>query len=258
MEFFGFGKKQLFIILKMANCILCDSKLSFSNKPLVGLGKLQDGNELCSKCVTELVNGTKGPFKFKNMTTSEVKEALVETRKAKEVGMQRLNEIKEQIKRANPDSSSLIFTMKEVEELPAILSNQESILAIVRGNYEKSSGILVATENRLIFIDKGVIYGLKTEDFAYDKITSIQFETEILSGKLIIMASGNKAQIESVFNNKVKPFADFVRERIKTLDRKENEQNFDLVEQLTKLASLRDKGILTEEEFQKQKAKLLA
>lgn len=242
----------------MANCILCDTKLGFANKPLAGLGKLQDGNEICSKCATELINGTKGPFKFKNMTTDDVKEALVETRKAKEVGSQRLNEIKDQIKRVNPDNSSLIFTMKEVEALPTILFNHESVLSIVRGQYEKRSGILVATEGRLIFIDKGIIYGLKVEDFSYDKITSVQFETGMLSGKLIIMASGNKAQIESVFNSQVKPFADFVRERITMLGQKGNEPAIDLVDQLTKLASLRDKGILTEEEFQKQKAKLLS
>jgi len=82
-------------------------------------------------------------------------------------------------------------------------------------------------------------------------------------GKLIILASGNKAQIEDVVKDRVKPFADNVRTRISELGKKENSQTvivnqqIDIAEQLTKLSGLRDNGILTEEEFQTQKQKLL-
>lgn len=80
------------------------------------------------------------------------------------------------------------------------------------------------------------------------------------------MASGNKARIKDVTKNRVKPFADLVRTRISELSKKVVEpaqavvinNQFDLAEQLEKLAKLRDNGVLTEEEFQVQKSKLLS
>ena len=37
---------------------------------------------------------------------------------------------------------------------------------------------------------KGFIFGLKVEDFPYDKISSIQYETGLIFGKLTIFTSG--------------------------------------------------------------------
>jgi len=164
----------------------------------------------------------------------------------------------------NLDNVSTFLGRKEVNELPNILFANESVLDIVQGTYSNNNGILVATESRLIFIDKGLIYGLKVEDFPYDKITSIQYETGLILGKIIIMASGNRAEIDNVNKVRVKPFSDFTRTQISNHGKSNSTQNvtinqpIDLADQLSKLASLRDKGILTDEEFQIQKSRLLS
>lgn len=200
------------------------------------------------------------------MTSSEVKKIFSDRDEQKQSLATRLTEIKAQIENLHLDNISSFLARKEVNELPNVLFAHEVVLAIMQGTYENRTGILVATQERVVFIDKGILYGLKVEDFPYDKISSIQFETGLIFGEIIIMASGNKARIKDVTKNRVKPFADLVRTRISELSKKVVEpaqavvinNQFDLAEQLEKLAKLRDNGVLTEEEFQVQKSKLLS
>lgn len=174
--------------------------------------------------------------------------------------MTTLNEIKEQIK--NMDTGSKFLGMKEIKALPDILWEDEKLEKMVQGFYEKGNGILVATNKRLIFVDKGLIYGLRVEDFPYEKISSIQYETGMLMGKIIIFASGNKAEIKQVVKAQAKNFGDYVRARISKVQEhvgieKQNTNNDDMTSQLEKLAELKEKGILTEEEFSAKKKSIL-
>lgn len=171
--------------------------------------------------------------------------------------MQNLEEIKKQINKL--DGTSRFLGRKEIKELPSILWEDELIEKLVQGIYENKVGILVATNKRLIFIDKGLIYGLRVEDFSYDKISSIQCETGLFFGKIIIFSSGNKAEIRQVGKNLARGFSDFVRARItNTKDHKIiNDLKDDKFLQLEKIAELKERGILTDEEFTIQKKKIL-
>ena len=181
--------------------------------------------------------------------------------------MPTLEDVKTQIK--SIDGMSKFLGSKEIKELPDILWENESVENLISGTYNNGNGILVATNCRLIFVDKGLIFGLKVEDFPLDKITSIQYSTGILLGKLTIFASGNKAIIENVDKVQVRLFGDFVRNKISTKSSEEpvkkdfsvneNVQNQDdIVSKLERLAKLKAQGILTEEEFIQQKQKILS
>lgn len=76
--------------------------------------------------------------------------------------------------------------------------NDENVYNLIQGIYNNGIGIFAATNKRLIFIDKGLMYGLKVEDFHYDKISSIQYLAGLLLGKLLIFVSGNKEVIDNV------------------------------------------------------------
>ena len=102
---------------------------------------------------------------------------------------------------------------KELKVLPTILWEDELPEKAIYGSFNNGIGILVATNKRLIFLDKGMM-SLKVEDFAYDKISSIQYSTGILSGEIVIYASGNKAMIQNATKDEVKAFADYTRARI--------------------------------------------
>lgn len=173
--------------------------------------------------------------------------------------MATLDEIKEQIK--HMDVGSKLLGMKEIKALPDILWEDEKLEKMVQGFYEKGNGVLVATNKRLIFVDKGMIYGLRVEDFPYDKVSSIQYETGMLGAKITIFASGNKAEIKHVRNGVAKNFGDYVRARSSKIhehaSNSKQKDEGDMTTQLEKLADLKDKGIITDEEFNAKKKQIL-
>jgi hypothetical protein len=173
--------------------------------------------------------------------------------------MPTLEEVREQI--GHQPSGARFLGRKEIKELPKILWDDEMIEQLVQGTYNVGTGVLVATNKRLIFVDKG-IGKLRVEDFPYDKISSIQYETGWMSGTITIFASGNKAEIKNVVKDSCKGFADYVRARISPVSESVQTKaaptaGTDLVDQLERLGKLKDQGILTEEEFTAQKTKIL-
>lgn len=248
----------------MASCILCSTSLGLLNRPTFGQGKLNDGNEICFKCYEKIVKKN-GSTSFKKLSTQDVLQLNNDIKESDSELNQRAEQISEQINLLKLDGVSKFFGKKEINELPKILLKDENVLDIVQGAYSGKMGVLIATQFRLIFIDKGFLFGVKVEDFPYDKITSIQYETGIIQGKIIIMASGNKALIDNVVKSRVQNFSDNVRKRILELSNAKNQpqqvvinQGLDIADQLSKLADLKQKGILTEDEFEAQKKKLLA
>jgi rubredoxin len=155
----------------------------------------------------------------------------------------------------------------EIRELPNLLFEGENLEKLASGYYKNGYGIIAATNKRIIFIDKGMLYGLRVEDFPYDKITSIEYSTGLLRGEITIFASGNRAHITAVQKELVKDFSEHVRRRI--VDKKSSSQTTpmasaapgtsqDFITQLERLAKLKESGILTEEEFNEQKKKILS
>jgi hypothetical protein len=158
---------------------------------------------------------------------------------------------------------------KEVKQLPTILWEDEQVENIIRGWYSGGNGILVATNKRLVFVDKGLTK-LRVEDFPYDKITSIQYNLGLAGGTLTIFASGNKAEIQHVAKDACRAFGDFVRARTTSVAQHASAPpsaaptsappavgGGDTLDQLERLGRLKEQGILTEEEFQSQKQKIL-
>jgi hypothetical protein len=119
--------------------------------------------------------------------------------------------------------------------------------------------VLVATDRRLIFIDKEVFYGLKVEDFSYDKVTSIQYEKEFMLASIDIIVSGEILEIDGVGKYEAELFCEKVRDfmaRPKEYFQSKAEPS--ILDQLEQLGKLKENGVLTEDEFQEQKKKLLA
>lgn len=165
------------------------------------------------------------------------------------------------------DGITKFYGFKEFKALPDILWEDEALERVVQGQYNGGMGILCATNKRLVFIDKGLIYGLKVEDFPYDTITSIQYETGLVFGSIKIFASGNKSQIKNIDKKQAKDFGDYIRARTteKTnhvaASNPSKEDAATSMEQkisaLERLAKLKDQGILTDEELQTEKQKIM-
>lgn len=174
---------------------------------------------------------------------------------------------KEQVieKIKNLNGASRFFGKWEINELPKLLWENEEIMRLSDGFYNEGIGIVVATNRRIIFINKGLL-SCQVEDFAYDKISSIQCNKGMIMGTLVIYTTGNRACIDNMGKEDAQYFADYVRARISqenqssqyTQTQVQSQTNTeDIVSQLERLAKLKEQGILSEEEFAQQKTKIL-
>lgn len=201
--------------------------------------------------------------------------------------MPTLEEIQKQV--AAIEGGSKFMPRKEIKELPNVLARDERVEQLAPGFYNGGIGLLVATNRRLIFVDKGMLYGLRVEDFHYDRISSIQYKTGLLLGEITIYSSGNRAEISQVEKSVVRQFGEYVRAKIgnpgprtpappaappavpqavganaATASASSPQPlptaptgDDAIISKLERLAALKAQGILTEQEFLEQKARIL-
>lgn len=154
-------------------------------------------------------------------------------------------------------------TRKEIKSLPEILRDGECIKALTSGFYDGNTWLIVCTNYRIIFLDKGMIYGLKQVDIPLDKINSVLCETGIFFATVVVWDGSSQIKIENISKKQGKEFTNKINDSLheyKQIQRQPITSVIapDLPTQLMKLAELKEKGILTEEEFREQKKKLLA
>ncbi|RMH46002.1 MAG: hypothetical protein D6694_03970 [Gammaproteobacteria bacterium] len=154
------------------------------------------------------------------------------------------------------------FTKKELHYLPEILQDGEQILAFTSGMMDGNTWLITLTDRRVIFLDKGMIYGLKQESIPLNRINAVSGTTGLLFGKIIITDGAKDRLITNVWKKTVKNFTNKCQEAIDAINRRENqvasqEVKEDPYEKLEKLASLKEKGIISDEEFEREKKKIL-
>lgn len=184
------------------------------------------------------------PFNFKTASPAERREEY--NRIAKEIG------------------DDQFFTKKELNYLPEILQDGEQVLAFTSGMMDGNTWLLTLTDKRLIFLDKGLIFGLRQEIIPLNRVNAVSGETGLLFGSIYITDGARTLKIENVWKKTVKNFTNKVQEALNALNApavsssaRHASSEEDRYEKLEKLASLREKGILTQEEFEAEKAKIL-
>lgn len=161
----------------------------------------------------------------------------------------------------------LFGTSKEVSHLPEILQDDENIKYLTSGMMDGTTWLIVCTQKRIILVDYGMFFGVKQSEMALENVNSISYQTGLIFGSIEIWHSGARMLIENCEKKTVKPFCDAVNAAIKEIKSPSQNQksiqnieppaNEDFISQLERLASLKEKGILTDEEFAEQKARIL-
>lgn len=159
---------------------------------------------------------------------------------------------------------------KEFYHLPQILSNDELPISIVSGMMDGNTWLITLTNKRVIFLDKGMVFGLKQLDVNLDDIVSVGGKTGILMGDIIVSTSGQNYKISNVVKATVIPFTNLVNKAKEDKKSHSNNKvdhnqeikqmastNDDFISKLERLAVLKEKGILSDEEFLSQKEKIL-
>ncbi len=161
--------------------------------------------------------------------------------------------------------SYIFWTKKEIRALPEILEHNESIKAITSGTsglMNNATWLAVCTDRRIIFINRGMFYGLRQVQIPLDRIQAIDHQFTIFFGSIRVWDGASAFTISMVLKGSILPFVKATQEQLQIIRKLtkpavQPTAATDIASQLERLVSLKEKGHLTEEEFQTQKKKLL-
>lgn len=168
--------------------------------------------------------------------------------------------VKEQL--ANIDSKKRRGVGKELHHLHEVINEGENILGHTRGFFDGNTWLICVTDRRLIFLDKGMMAGMKQTDMPLSTIDAVNYQTKMAGGNLTVNAGGKENHIGKMKKADVKDIANLISEAVEMAKVGRSvapaaapaSSNMD---ELKKLAELKDAGVLSDEEFDKQKEKLL-
>ncbi|MDE0581515.1 PH domain-containing protein [Planococcus sp. A6] len=151
-----------------------------------------------------------------------------------------------------------------------LLEENETVLATVPAEYDKSDkkevkGVLVATDQKLVF-SSNVMTKEYLEVMDYSSMSGISLENDgFLKKELHIVSGKEKRVFDDIKDDKqLQKLLTGVRKHISLARSGSSSQVVaaapqpDKFDQLEKIAKLKEIGALTEEEFQSEKAKILA
>lgn len=156
------------------------------------------------------------------------------------------------------------FTKKEIEHLPEVLHEGEQMKGLTSGRYRGNTWLIVVTDQRVLFLDKGMVFGLQQFDLPLHQISSISHQSGLVFGELHIATSSEHCLVERIPKGEIARVSAIISALVRKAHAPSpaaapaaNAPAVDVASQLERLAALMEKGMLTKEEFAAQKAKLL-
>jgi len=111
-----------------------------------------------------------------------------------------------------------LFGRAEIKELQNILQPDEQIIQCAYGYYQGGSGLLVATDKRLLLVDKRPFY-LNLESLPFDQIRDIDFGARLLQGSLFLQVGLKKLVFRSVSDARLRHICTYAREKLDTIEK---------------------------------------
>jgi hypothetical protein len=169
-----------------------------------------------------------------------------------------------------------ITDKKELEEIQRIANRivrDEKVLFVARQSRFKPGGAkgtpatLFVTSQRLIFRNPSMM-GMR-EHFSsvnYDKISSLDIEKGIFSSTLKIRAEGFAGDVDAIDKEKAEKILLYIQEKMDEAtisamhsqpDTHRSNPQLSAADELTKIARLKEQGILSEAEFNQMKQEIL-
>jgi hypothetical protein len=187
--------------------------------------------------------------------------------------MPTIEQIRAQIK-ALPNKY-IFNTEKEIRYLPKIMIEGEHVLALTSGFMNNRTWLAVCTNRRVLFIDRGIFFGLRQIQMNLDRVQAIESEFGLAFGSIRVWDGASSMNISMILKSSVAPFVKTVQESMDKYKRlmvhdlahaaTAAHPTVDLVkkpnpmlDELERLAKLKADGHLSEEEYAAAKAKLLA
>lgn len=188
--------------------------------------------------------------------------------------MPTIDEIWEQIR--NLPHKYIFYTRKEIRYLPKILNENEQILALTSGFMNNRTWLCVCTNRRVLFVNRGMFFGLHQLQMNLDRIQAIDSSFGIAFGSIRVWDGAASMSVNLILKSTVAPFTKtvqdamdkykrlMVHELAATATSAHNTaanvgslpQNA-MINELERLAKLKADGHLTDAEYAAAKAKLL-
>ncbi len=104
----------------------------------------------------------------------------------------------------------------EINQMPSILFDNEVILKAVIGGHPSGFSVLLATDRRVLFIDK-IFFGVIVEDTPYDKIEAAKFHCGLVFGEISLQLADKDLHLRRVTRGSIKPFVMFIQHRMQEM-----------------------------------------
>lgn len=111
----------------------------------------------------------------------------------------------------------------EINELPNILSPDEKIYECVNGIYEGGFALLVATNVRVLLVDKKPLNFLTVEDLRFDMINQIDYNHRLMGASITISTGYKTLKFTSYNKPRLRKLISHVQDRMSEIKKEENE-----------------------------------
>ena len=134
-----------------------------------------------------------------------------------------LDYVEDQLKRVGCNFH--FWCRPEIKELRNILVPGEVIAQAVVGRYENGFALLVATNHRLLLIDKKPMF-LTLEDLRFDMISEIDYSAQVFEGTVRIMTPNRKLVFRAVNQARLRNVLNFTQQRVTDIRQHYIQQQF--------------------------------
>ena len=168
--------------------------------------------------------------------------------------MKSLKDIKEMLWKSG---SLILGTKKEVKELTNIINDDEIITYATSGVYDGHTWLVVSTNKRIIFLDKGMLFGVNQIEIPLSKVNAGKYKKGLFVGEIEIWDGASMFRVKSVLKKTLIPFINAVNNSIEEMKKTQNSPKLSVADEIMKFKRLLDEGAITQEEFDKKKKELL-
>jgi len=173
--------------------------------------------------------------------------------------MPTLDQVNQQI--AAYGHAYIFWTNKEIRYLPKILDAHETVKALTSGMVNGKTWLAVCTDQRLIFLNCNMFFGAEEIQMPLDRVQSIDHFFSLFFGTIKVFDGVDVFALNMVLKSSILPFIKATQAAMYATRHPAASAapvaHTDVASQLAKLADLKEKGYLTDAEFQEQKKKLL-
>ena len=159
------------------------------------------------------------------------------------------------------------YTKEEQEEIDKIasrLDKDEIVEIIAKQSKFKPGGSVITpdtlfvTNKRIIFRNPTMLGARQTIDVInFSQITSVQLGKGVFSSTIKLRTYGYQEDIEAIPKDKAEKIVEYIRNVLTNVSEARSVEQLSLADELSKLAKLKEQGILSEAEFTQMKQELI-